>query len=68
MTSLSTNASDHFEDNIGDLGTSKNVENVWCDIANGLGIGDVGTNDNPQNNGVKSVSNRCVYLLNMLHK
>ena len=55
-------------DDIGDLGTSENMENAWCDIANNLGIGGVGMNDNPHNNGVESASDRCVCLLNMLHE
>jgi len=43
-----------LNDDISDLGTSRNVEDVCCGIANTLGIGGVGMNGNPHNDGVKS--------------
>jgi len=43
-----------LDNNISDLGTRGNVENVWCGMASGPGVGGVGTNSNPHNNGVES--------------
>ena len=43
-----------LDDDIGDLDVSEDVEDVWRGIANGPGVGGVGTNGNPHNDGAES--------------
>ena len=43
-----------LDDDIGDLDVSEDVEDIWRGIANSPGVGGVGTNGDPYNDGAKS--------------
>lgn len=43
-----------LDDDIGDMGVSEDVKDVWRSIANSPGVGGVGTNGDPHNNWAKS--------------